>query len=393
MDVGTSNPAGGAVTTGRPLPRTIGVEEELLLVDAGSLLPAAAALTLLRDAGAADVTDLHGEFKQEQVELTSQPWRDLDELSTDLRRLRTCAADLAAERGLLLVAAGTYPGPVTPTPMPGRRYRRIAAEFRDQAAGQLTCGTHIHVAVDSRAEGVAVLDRVRPWLAVLTALAGNSPFWQGRDTGFASYRSIVLGQLPTSGPSPVWGGVAEYDRVRRSVIDIGAAFDPAMIYYDVRLSARYPTVEFRVPDITPEVGDAVLLAALCRGLVDMAARTWRQGIAPDDVAMPILQAARWRAARHGMSDALFDPVHHAVAPAWQVLHSLVDHVEQALAVNGDGETVQAGIARVCARGTGADLQRARASTGTWGDVSRTMALPTGATGESGGPEPEAAHRW
>ncbi len=115
----------------------------------------------------------------------------------------------------------------------------------------LTCGMHVHVAVADRHEGIAVLDRVRPWLAVLSALASNSPYWQGRDTGYASYRSIVLGRLPTVGPSPVWGSISVYDRVIREVINTGAAFDAGMVYYDARLSPRHPTIEIRVPDVVP----------------------------------------------------------------------------------------------------------------------------------------------
>lgn len=227
----------------------------------------------------------------------------------------------------------------------------------------LTCGMHVHVAVADRHEGIAVLDRVRPWLAVLSALASNSPYWQGRDTGYASYRSIVLGRLPTVGPSPVWGSISVYDRVIREVINTGAAFDAGMVYYDARLSPRHPTIEIRVPDVVPDVADSVLLAALARGLVDVAVRQWHRRVRPLDLSQQTLRAAAWRASRHGITEDLYDPLADGLAPAWRVVERLREHAGPALEANGDATLVERALGRLRARGTGAEQQRAWATTG------------------------------
>jgi carboxylate-amine ligase len=156
----------------------------------------------------------------------------------------------------------------------------------------------------------------------------------------------------------VWGDLAAYQRCIDQVMATGAAFDPAMIYFDCRLSARYPTVEIRVTDVCAELDDVVLVAALCRALVDVAAQQWADGVEPLDLPVPVLRSASWRASRHGMGEQLFDPSTGALAPAWDVVDRLVSHVRPALVRNGDLDVVRRGLDVVRRRGTGADRQRA-----------------------------------
>ena len=215
------------------------------------------------------------------------------------------------------------------------------------AHDQLTCGAHVHVGVGSRAEGVAAIDGMRPWLAVLIALSANSPFWSGSDSGYASYRSISWGRWPTAGPTARFGDEHTYDRIVAELVDAGAAIDEAMIYFDARLSAKYPTVELRIADVGPEVGDAVLLGALCRALVETAVAA-----PPAEPPVAMLRAAAWRAARFGLSDELLDLVDGRLRPAADVLDHLVDTVRPALRRSGDEDAVRAGLDEVLRRGTG-----------------------------------------
>ncbi|WP_143665942.1 YbdK family carboxylate-amine ligase, partial [Streptomyces griseus] len=172
---------------------------------------------------------------------------------------------------------------------------------------QLTCGCHVHVSVASDEEGVAVLDRMRRWLPVLLALSANSPYWQGRDSGYSSYRSQVWGRWPSAGPVDVHGSAEAYhDRVR-SLVGTGALRDEGMIYFDARLSHRYPTVEVRIADVCLDPADTVLLATLVRGLVDTAAREWRAGEPPPDIDTSLLRVATWRAGRSGLEGRLVHP--------------------------------------------------------------------------------------
>ena len=124
-------------------------------------------------------------------------------------------------------------------------------------------------------EGVAVLDRIRGWLPCLLALSANSPFWQGHDSGYASFRSQVWGRWPSAGPTGLFGSAETYHATTRAMIASRTILDLGMVYFDARLSAQHPTVEVRVADVCLDADDAVLMAGLVRALVDTAARSWR----------------------------------------------------------------------------------------------------------------------
>ena len=129
----------------------------------------------------------------------------------------------------------------------------------------LVCAMHVHVDVSSDDEAVRVVDGVRPWLPLLVAIAANSPYWQGVDTGHASWRSQVWGRWPTAGPAQPFGDLATYRQVSEQMIAWGGGLDPAMLYFDVRLADAYPTVEIRVADVCTEPEDALLVGLLARG--------------------------------------------------------------------------------------------------------------------------------
>jgi glutamate---cysteine ligase / carboxylate-amine ligase len=351
--------------------RTIGVEEELLLVSTIDGNPAAIGDEVVAAARrssslTADDTQIEHEFKQEQTEIASTPCETLDQLRAELVELRAGVARVALARHAMSVAIATSPVKVRPHQTDDDRYRAMNLEFGLLARQQLTCGQHVHVAVDSREEGVAVLDRIRVWLPVLIALAANSPFWQGADTGYASYRTVLWGQWPTSGPTELFGSVDEYERQVDDLVATGAALDEGMVYFAARLSAHYPTVEIRVTDVCTDVDDAVLIAALSRALVDTAATEWQHGRPAPEVTTGLLRAAHWRAARFGLDGQLFDVAKAQQVDGWQLLDRLVAHVTPALASAGDEAAVTASLRRLRTRGTGADAQRSVAATGRAG---------------------------
>jgi len=345
--------------------RTIGVEEELLLVDPGDGRPAAIAESVVHEVverraeqdPEPDLPPIDHEFKEEQAEIGSRPTTSAQDLTDDLRRLRRELASAAASRGVQVAAVATSPSKVKPTATPDARYERMHQEFGLLARQQLTCGQHVHVAVESRAEGVAVLDRIAPWLPAMNAISGNSPFWQGQDAGYASYRTVVWGLWPTAGPTAGFGDESTYDKAISDLIASGAAMDDGMIYFDARLSARYPTVEIRVADVCTDVDDAVLIAVLCRAMVDTAAAGWRAGDEAPLVRSELLRAGTWRAARYGLTGDLLDPDSGKPVPAFDLLERMIDRLSAALARHGDGDLVRAGLKRLRHNGTGAQQQR------------------------------------
>ncbi|QGQ20971.1 YbdK family carboxylate-amine ligase [Cellulomonas sp. JZ18] len=359
--------------------RTVGVEEELLLVDprTGRTVPGGPAVTRWAAPAGSDapgpvagvVVPLESELQQEQVETATPPRTAMADVAEDLRRLRRAADAAARSVGARAAALATFPLPVAPVLTPDPRYEAIAAHVGLTCAEQLTCGCHVHVAVSCDEEGVAVLDRIRPWLPVLTVVATNSPFWQGADTGYAGYRTQAWNRWPGTGPADPFGSAAAYHAVVAELIATGTVLDEAMVYFDARLSAHYPTVEIRVPDVCLDVADTVLVAALARALVDTAADRWRAGEPVPADPTCVLRMAAWRASRSGTADDLVDPATHRLRPAPDVLAALLDHTRDALAAAGDLAVVEQGLDRVLTRGTGARWQRGVAqATGRLEDV-------------------------
>ena len=344
--------------------RTVGVEEELLLVDPGTGAPAAVATRAVQRAGAQPASPQDGpggvveeELKQEQIETDTRPCADLTTLGEQVRARRAAAAEVAEGVGARVVAVGTSPLEVAPTTTPQSRYGQIVREFGETARQSLACGMHVHVGIGSPDEGVAVLDRIRPWLQVLLAISANSPFADGEDTGYASYRTQSWSRWPSAGPTGTFGSVQAYRATVESLLATGTVLDEGMVYFDARLARAYPTVEIRVADVCLRAEDAVLVAALARGLVETAARSWEQGEPAPDVRTEVLRLSTWRASRSGTTGALVHPVTGRPAPAAVVVDALVQHVSEALAGSDDADAVAEGLARLAERGTGAQHQR------------------------------------
>jgi carboxylate-amine ligase len=198
---------------------------------------------------------------------------------------------------------------------------------------------------------------VRPWLPVLLALSANSPFWRGRDSGFASFRAVHFARWPVEGSPPVFASVEDYERRVEDLLATGALMDRGQLYWHARLSEHAPTVEVRVADVQLDADSAVLVAGLVRGL----GHAVLTGSPPETgPAMPVelLRAATWAAARDGLDAALVDPRSRAARPARDVVRGLVGELEKALRELGDLDAVRDGVERVLRDGNGAGRQRA-----------------------------------
>lgn len=304
-----------------------------------------------------ELGSLVAELKQQQVEANTSPHDTMESLQAELVSWRTKASSAAQHAGALLMASGTSPVPVVPLAVHSERYDEMTRQFGIMAREHLTCGCHVHVAVDSPEEAVGVLDRIRPWLPPLLALSANSPLWHGEDTDYASYRSQVMGRWPAAGPYDVYGSAAGYRDAVDRMIQTGVLLDEGMVYFDARSSAHHPTVELRVADVCLDVGDTVLVAALCRALVETCAREWADGVPPADVSTQLLRMATWQAARWGTRGDLLEPLTCKPATAREVVAALVDHVRPALLEAGDDRLVDNRVERLFALGNGAVRQR------------------------------------
>jgi carboxylate-amine ligase len=293
------------------------------------------------------------------VETGSVVCTTLDEIREQLTALRSELCQTARQHGMRVLAAGTMPlargrlQQITPK----RRYREIERAHQQVSREMMACGMHVHVGMPDREEAVQVLNHVRPYLSGLLALSANSPFWDAHDTGFASYRSILWGRWPSAAIPQTFASIEEYDAVGQMLVDSGAIIDLGQIYWDMRLSQDNPTLEFRVSDVCLTVDEAVLQAGLCRALVRTCRDRVSRGQPPPAVRTELLQAAKWRAARFGLEDQLFDPLSRERLAPQDFFARLVAEVRDALDAEGDAEQVCELINRALCDGSGAQRQR------------------------------------
>jgi glutamate---cysteine ligase / carboxylate-amine ligase len=341
--------------TGNREPLTLGVEEEFFLVDRHGRLS--------RDAG--EVVDsanerdgeLQKELVQSQVELATGICHSHDEVLTQLRDLRGELAISANRRGLRLIPSGA--ALLAETDPPGitlnARYQRMAKHFGATAHKVTTCGCHVHVDMPDREAGVQVINHVRPWLPILLAMTANSPIESGVDMGYCSWRYQQWTQWPSAGAPPRFASLDHYESVVDGWLRAGAIIDRAMVYWDIRLSDKQPTLEFRISDVAATAEEATLLAVIIRGLTHAALNAIES---PPELPNEVLRGQLWRAARDGFRGQCPHPHTGDLAPADVVLNDLYAFLAPILRENGDVDFAKEGITQLAETGGGADRQRA-----------------------------------
>lgn len=337
---------------------TIGVEEEFLLVDPASGEPVARNEDVARHAAERGV-ELQLELTSCQVETTTEVVGGSAELREQLSRLRRVASDAAEASGARLLAVGLPP--TVPHEFPitdNARYREIADKFGMIAHEQGICGAHVHVAVPTREAAIRVSNRLRPWLPALLALTANSAVYRNADTGYATWRSVLWARWPSAGPPPHFDSIDEYDAVVEMLRHSGAMLDDGMVYWDVRPSANFPTIEVRVSDVPATVAETVLLAMLIRGAVMTAMDDEQRGAPVPPLTPHALRAACWLSARDGLDGQAVDLGDgHGLVPARNRLDRMVDHMRPALEAVGDYDIVTQELQRIAEEGNGAMRHR------------------------------------
>lgn len=357
-DIAHDSPADGRQRSARaPGVPTIGVEEELILLDSTTGAVAPVAAEVIRECG--DPAHVVAESMRFMVETRTSVCTSLAEVQEELSVMRRRVASVASRRGLVAVASGVPPfgipdpPPVTEEP----RYRELARRFPQAMRTNGICGCHVHVGVATRQVAVEVVYRLRPWLPLLIALTANSPVWEGEVTGWASRRFVLASRWPTVVPAPPARSVEEYDHAVDQAIGSGKALDSRSVYFLARLSPRYPTVEVRAADMCLTVDEAVVYAGLVRALVRALADEAAVGGPVIPVQQALLEQSCWTAARVGLAGMLIDPRTGSQVPAWDLVDSLVARVRPLLCAHGDEARVLSFLDHLRAVGGGADRQR------------------------------------
>jgi carboxylate-amine ligase len=340
---------------------TLGVEEEFLVVDKASGALVSRADQVLVHAEPALGNAVAAELNLCQIEVGTPVCTTLAEVRSELTRLRRGLSSAAEQVGSRVAAVGAHPFGYWEdqrVDVRNDRYRRMEDAYQIVARQQVICGCHVHVGIADRELAIDTMNRVRPWLAVLLALSANSPYWRSLDTGYASYRHQVWQRWPTAGMPPRLRSYSEFQELVAQLQAIEAIEDPTFIYWYVRPSIRYPTLEFRSCDACLEVDHSLAIAGLVRALAWTCAHQALDGEPDGGPRREVLKAAMWRAGRYGLSADLVSPSAMETRPAAEVVGELLDHVKDGLEAHGDWDEVNELVGCILRRGNGASRQRA-----------------------------------
>ncbi|MER7076932.1 carboxylate-amine ligase [Saccharopolyspora kobensis] len=339
---------------------TVGVEEEYLLVDPVTREAVPEGRAVVARASAGGLGDrVTTELTRYQVEARTEPHVAMDGLGEQIRSMRAAVAQAAEKCGSRAVSSGA-PVLLRPTPPPiseGRRYAESVEVFRALTDSHVACACHIHVGVADLGLALQVSNHIRPWLPALIALSANSPYWAGRDTGYASWRAISLACWPVAGPPPYFESPAHFNELVEAVVEPGAVLDRGGLYWDIRPSGHVPTLEIRVADAVATAEETVLLSAIVRAAAATALSAVHLGEPAPRPQPEILRVACWRAARDGLAGESVALPTTRLVPATTRIDQLLAWIEPALRQHGDLQLVLSGWSRLRAGGGGADRQR------------------------------------
>ena len=352
-----------------------GIEEEFFLADAETRGTPRAGVRGFHAAARALLPAAERELLQSQIEIATPPLSDVADARAALGGLRRGLAEIGRAHGLLVFAAGTHPTAAwdEQRATDGARYHGILDAVRMVGRRSVVSGMHVHVEVARPEARIDLMTRLLPFLPLLLALSVSSPFWQGRRTGLAGYRLSAFGEMPRTGLPDLFADADAYERYVRVMTRAGAIEDASFLWWHLRPSVRFPTLELRIADSCTRLDDALALAALYRCLVRAAERRPDLHAGLDGVARAILRENLWRAQRDGVRAALIDQAQERAVPLPEILEGVLALVTEDAAALGCAEAL-AGTRRILAEGASADLQLAAYEAATRGGGSEEEAV-------------------
>lgn len=338
---------------------TLGIEEEYLLVDADALTIAEVPDGLIESLQAELNGQVSPEYLQCQVEIGTGVCANIAEARDDLKRLRSAVARRAAEHNLTPIAVSCHPSAEWKKQHHTNkaRYNDLRIEMADMARRLLICGMHVHVGVEDDALRVDLMAQQCYFLPHLLALSTSSPFWQGEDTGLASYRLGVFDNLPRTGLPPHFSSFGEYERTTGVLINAEVIEDTTKVWWDLRPSFRFPTLETRICDVSPRLDHAISIAALVQAITRMLWRLRAQNMRWRIYDRFLISENRWRAQRYGVTEGLIDYGRGEIVPFDILLGELIELVAPDAEALGSTAEIE-GLKDIVTSGTSATRQRA-----------------------------------
>jgi len=338
-------------------PFTIGIEEEFQVIDPETRQLRSHMHQIVEGGKTILKEQVKAEMHQSVVEVGTNICKNIQEARAEVVYLRKMVAELAAQQGLKIAASGTHPFSlwqeqlITDNP----RYHEIVNEMQDAARSNLIFGLHVHIGIDNREQGIKLMNSARYFLPHIFALSTNSPFWQGRNTGFKSYRVKVFDKFPRTGIPDFFSSAEEYDRYINLLVKTKCIDNGKKIWYDIRLHPFFNTIEFRMCDIPMKVDETIALAALMQAVIAKLVLLMEQNLDFRQYGRSLIMENRWRAARYGMEGKLIDFGKEKEVPIAELTEELLDFVDDVVDDLGSREELNY-IRTMIRNGSGADRQ-------------------------------------
>jgi carboxylate-amine ligase len=310
---------------------TIGIEEEYLLVDPETRNladdPPAAILEDCRKRIGDQVTP---EFLRSQIEVGTQVCTSISGAAEQIRSLRCCIREVAESHGLAMIAASTHP--IADWDLQKHtekeRYNTLAQSMQTVVRRMLICGMHVHVGIENDDLRIDLMNQVSYFLPHLLAISTSAPFWHGIETGLKSYRMAVWNELPRTGLPPQFDSYGEYRRLVDTLVGTGVIEDASKLWWDIRPSGKFPTLEMRMTDICTRMEDSICIAAIYRCLLRMLWRLRRSNQRWRQYDRFMISENRWRASRYGIDEGLIDFGKAEIVPFAELLEELIELVRE-----------------------------------------------------------------
>lgn len=336
---------------------TVGIEEEFQTVSMEDLSLKAHLYEILDQDKAYFAEHVKPEMHKAVLEVGTHICEDMDEARKDVVRLRNMAAQMAGDQDQYIAAAGSHPFSswteqlMTDDP----RYNEIVNELQDAARSNLIFGMHVHVGIEDRNQALHLMNQARYFLPHVFALSTNSPFWEGRNTGYMSYRTKVFDKFPRTGIPEFYASAAEYDEYIEMLKLTNCIDNAKKIWWDIRMHPFYNTIEFRICDVQMTTDETIAIAALIQAIVCKLDKLMRQNISFRIYRRALINENKWRAARYGTEGKLIDFGKRKEIEAKQLILEVLDFVDDVVDGLGSRDVIEK-IPDLLEKGTGAKRQ-------------------------------------
>ena len=336
---------------------TLGIEEEYQVIDPKTLELTSHRKKIVEEADKVMKDQVKAEMHQAVVEVGTKICNDINDAREQLTFLRKNICEIAKSLGYRIAAAGTHPFSdwqaqlITPDP----RYDNIIAELQDTARSNLIFGMHVHVGIQDRQRSLHLVNSLRYFLPHLFALSTNSPFWEGRNTGFKSYRSKVFDKFPRTGIPDLFGSLAEYENFLKLLVKTNCIDNAKKIWWDIRVHPFYPTIEIRICDIPMTINETIAIAAFIQAITAKLYKLREDNLNFITYKKSLINENKWRASRYGIDGKMIDFGKEMEVDTRSLILEMLDFVDDVVDDLGSRNELEY-IPQILEKGTGAERQ-------------------------------------